>query len=213
MDGRRSRSARPDTRTAPGPGEVIPSTPFPSQGGPSFLSSQRNKLWGPPKPDHQARREAAPRPSRQPSTGHSPRRQENITPGPPSVGLGPPSTGLQLPSTGLRPPSTSPGPPPTGLGPFAGLRPSISSSRGEAPVHQTSPRPPGHPPRSPQTIRTPQHPWVQWAAASGTQRGPRRGGRPPAPKAASEPAHGSPPTAFQEGVGRMKNEEEEDKWR
>ena len=47
MDGRRSRSARPDTQTASEPGDVIPSTPFPSKGGPSFSSSIAT-LAGPP---------------------------------------------------------------------------------------------------------------------------------------------------------------------
>ena len=49
MDGRRSRSASPDTQTASGPEEAIPSTLFPSQGGPSS-SSPTATLAGPPWP-------------------------------------------------------------------------------------------------------------------------------------------------------------------
>ena len=46
-------------------------------------------------------------------------------------------------------------------------------------------------------------------AAPRTQRGPGRGGRPPALEAASEPACGSPPAPLTKGRGTM-NEEEED---
>ena len=45
-------------------------------------------------------------------------------------------------------------------------------------------------------------------AASGTQRGPGHGGRPPAPEAASEPACGSPPAALKEERTRIEEEED-----